>query len=91
MSDKNGENPKSGAGVGGTDPAIGIGTQDAARRDRPTPPHMGEASSGGELNSPNPSSGEEDFGDTRADGSPIGRELATSKNSVSEEDPAERA
>jgi hypothetical protein len=91
MSDGNEENPESGAGVGGSDLATGPRTHNATRQDRPTPPLAEQASSVGELNNPNPSSGEEDFGDTRADGSPIGRELATSKNSVSEEDPAERA
>lgn len=38
-----------------------------------------------------PDCNEQDFGDTRADGSPIGREPAALENSVFEEDPAERA
>ena len=86
MLDEDRENPESGAGVGGSDLATGPRTHNATRQDRPTPPLAEQASSVGELNNPNPSSGEEGFGDTRAAGPPIGCESAASENSVSEED-----
>jgi hypothetical protein len=47
MLDEDRENPESGAGVGGTDPAACHGTENAVRQDLPTPPYMGEASDGG--------------------------------------------
>jgi hypothetical protein len=78
MSDDRRGGPDSGAGVGGTDPATGPGTQNAAGHDLSTTPYVGKASDGGEFNSPNPSNGARGDGDTRVERSPSERDSAAS-------------
>ena len=73
MSDENGEDPESGAGVGRTDPATCPGTQNAVGHDLPTTPQVGSASDGGEFSSSNPSDSEGGECNTRAEGSPTRR------------------
>jgi hypothetical protein len=91
MSEENGEDPESGAGVGRTDPATCHGTQNAVGHDLPTTPQVGSASDGGEFSSSNPSDGEGGDGNTRAEDSPSERDSAASGNSVPEVEPTDHA
>ena len=86
MSDKNEENPETGAEDGGSIPAAGPGTENAVGNDIPTTPQMGDASDGGEFSSPSPLNDENEGGEgnTRRARARNERGPAGSENSVSD-------
>ena len=89
---ENEENPETGAGVGGTNPAAGPDTENAVGDDIPTTPHMGDASDGGEFSSPSPLNNEDEGGEgnTGRARAPSERGSAGSEIIVSEQAPTER-